>query len=65
LVFVIPAAAVPVSLAQKIDRFGTVRGRAGVLVSPKVLLYATGGLAYGEGKSSETIGGFGFSSTDT
>jgi outer membrane immunogenic protein len=65
LVFVIPGAAVPVSLEQKIDWFGTVRGRAGVLVSPKVLLYATGGLAYGEVKSTETIGGFGFSNTDT
>jgi outer membrane immunogenic protein len=43
-------------LTQKIDWFGTVRGRAGVLVTPKVLLYATGGLAYGEVNSSESIG---------
>jgi outer membrane immunogenic protein len=62
---VLPGAAVPVSLEQKIDWFGTVRGRAGVLVSPKVLLYATGGLAYGEVKSNETIGAFGFSNSDT
>ena len=52
-----PGDAVPVSLDQKIAWFGTVRGRAGLLVSPKVLFYATGGLAYGEVRSSETIGG--------
>ena len=61
-----PGDAVPVSLDQKIAWFGTVRGRAGVLVSPKVLLYATGGLAYGEVRSSETIGGLpGGSNSDT
>jgi outer membrane immunogenic protein len=66
LVIVVPGAAVPLSLDQKIDWFGTVRARAGVLVSPKVLLYATGGLAYGEVKSSEIVGGVaGFSSTST
>jgi outer membrane immunogenic protein len=27
--------------------FGTVRGRGGILVNPRVLLYATGGFAYG------------------
>jgi outer membrane immunogenic protein len=55
-----------VALSQKIDWFGTVRGRAGVLVSPTVLLYATGGLAYGEVKSSEAVGALpGFSSTNT
>jgi outer membrane immunogenic protein len=47
---------VPATLSQKIDWFGTVRGRAGVLVTPTVLLYGTGGLAYGEVKSSESIG---------
>jgi outer membrane immunogenic protein len=63
---VLPGAAVPVSLSQKIDWFGTVRARAGVLATPKVLLYATGGLAYGEVNSSETIGALsGFSSTNT
>ena len=44
-------------MTQKIDWFGTVRGRAGFLATPKVLLYATGGLAYGELNSSETVGG--------
>ncbi len=65
LVILVPGAAVPISLDQKIDWFGTVRARAGVLVSPNVLLYATGGLAYGEVNSSETIAGSGFSNTDT
>jgi outer membrane immunogenic protein len=61
-----PGAGVAVALNQKIDWFGTVRGRAGFLVSPKVLVYATGGLAYGEVKSSEIIGGLtGFSSSNT
>jgi outer membrane immunogenic protein len=32
----------------KIDWFGTVRGRVGWLVTDQVLLYATGGLAYGQ-----------------
>jgi outer membrane immunogenic protein len=65
LVFLIPGAAVPASIDQKIDWFGTVRGRAGILVDPKVLLYATGGLAYGGVNTSETIGGALFSTTDT
>src|SRR5258708_27454742 len=65
LVVVVPGVAVPLALNQKIDWFGTFRGRVGVLVDPKVLLYATGGLAYGEVKSSETIAGFtGFSRSD-
>jgi len=51
----IPSTPVPFALTQKIDWFGTVRARAGVLVTPKVLLYATGGLAYGEVNSSETV----------
>jgi outer membrane immunogenic protein len=55
---VVPGAIIPVALSQKIDWFGTFRARAGVLVSPKVLLYATGGLAYGEVDSNETIGAF-------
>ncbi len=59
VVAVAPGPAVPLSLNQKIDWFGTVRGRIGVLVSPKVLLYATGGLAYGEVDSNEVIGTLG------
>jgi outer membrane immunogenic protein len=51
-----PNILIPFVLTQKIDWFGTVRGRVGVLVTPRVLLYATGGLAYGQVNSSETIG---------
>ena len=51
-----PGINIPFALSQKIDWFGTVRGRAGVLVTPQVLLYATGGLAYGQVNSSETVG---------
>jgi outer membrane immunogenic protein len=67
LALVIPGPAVPVTLNQKIDWFGTVRGRIGILATPKVLFYATGGLAYGEVDTSETVGlaGFGFSNNDT
>jgi outer membrane immunogenic protein len=61
-----PPTAVPVALTQQIDWFGTVRARAGFLASPQVLLYGTGGLAYGEVKSSEVIGVLpGLSTTNT
>ena len=40
---------------EKLPWFGTVRGRVGVLASPTWLFYVTGGLAYGEIKSSETL----------
>jgi outer membrane immunogenic protein len=40
---------------EKLDWFGTLRGRLGVLVTPTWLLYATGGLAYGEIKTNETM----------
>ena len=59
LALVLPGPAVPVTLNQKIDWFGTVRGRVGFLVDPKVLLYATGGLAYGDVESSAVIGNAG------
>jgi outer membrane immunogenic protein len=39
------------SLSAKIDWFGTVRGKAGFAVND-VLIYGTGGLAYGETKGS-------------
>jgi outer membrane immunogenic protein len=43
---------------QQITWFGTFRARAGWLVTPDVLLYATGGLAYGGIKNSATLSGF-------
>jgi outer membrane immunogenic protein len=42
--------------SYRLDWFGTFRGRAGILVSPQFLLYATGGLAYGHiGATEPTI----------
>jgi outer membrane immunogenic protein len=38
------------------DYFGTVRGRIGVLATPTLLVYGTGGLAYGGIHSSTLIG---------
>ena len=47
------------SAGTKIDWFGTVRGRAGFLVTPVALLYGTGGWAYGHTTSSATATAFG------
>jgi len=67
LILVAPGPAVPVALDQKLEWFGTVRGRVGVLATPQVLFYATGGLAYGEVNTSAVIGAgaFGFNAHDT
>lgn len=35
--------------------FGTLRGRAGFLATPNLLLYATGGLAFGEDRASASV----------
>lgn len=45
------------NLTQKLNWFGTARARAGILVTPTVLLYATGGVAYGEVATSGNITG--------
>jgi outer membrane immunogenic protein len=57
-------------VSRSIDWFGTVRGRIGFLAAPDLLLYATGGFAYGRvGESasvslppgvSNSIGNFGY-----
>lgn len=45
---------------EKLSWFGTVRGRLGVTLTPELLLYGTGGLAYGQVQASATTnGGFG------
>jgi outer membrane immunogenic protein len=43
---------------QSLQWFGTVRGRVGILATPKVLFYGTGGLAFGEIKTTGTMTGF-------
>jgi outer membrane immunogenic protein len=40
---------------RTLDYFGTVRGRLGFLASPALLLYATGGAAYGGVKASTSV----------
>lgn len=46
------------TIDQKLQWFGTVRGRVGILATPKVLFYGTGGLAFGEIKTTGTMTGF-------
>jgi outer membrane immunogenic protein len=40
---------------RRLEWFGTLRGRLGLLVTPTLLLYGTGGLAYGETRSGGNI----------
>jgi outer membrane immunogenic protein len=50
---------------QTIDWFGTVRGRIGYAFSPSLLLYGTGGFAYGQGSSNlEFVNSDGFFARD-
>jgi outer membrane immunogenic protein len=51
------AAGTTLSLQQKIDWFGTVRGRVGWTPTPTWLLYGTGGLAYGGVKTNGVVAG--------
>ncbi len=44
-----------VTTSKSLDYLGTVRGRIGYLVTPTLLLYGTGGLAYGGANSSTSI----------
>jgi outer membrane immunogenic protein len=44
------------SASQKVDWFGTLRARVGYLLTNDLLLYATGGLAYGRVKESAAFG---------
>jgi outer membrane immunogenic protein len=52
-----PAAAAPLvsfttQVSQASDWFGTLRGRLGFLLTPNILLFGTGGLAYGQTQTS-------------
>ncbi|KYG24588.1 membrane protein [Bradyrhizobium sp. AT1] len=60
LTFLPPGSAAGTSLTidQHLQWFGTVRGRIGILATPKVLFYGTGGLAFGEIKTTGTLFGF-------
>jgi outer membrane immunogenic protein len=50
----IPDPNIALSSEPKLSWFGTVRGRLGVTVTPDLLLYGTGGLAYGHVDASAT-----------
>jgi iron complex outermembrane recepter protein len=50
-------APVTVRMAQKLEWFGTLRGRLGLTPTPESLLYATGGLAVGRIKTFGTVTG--------
>jgi outer membrane immunogenic protein len=41
--------------SKSLDYIGTVRGRIGALINPELLVYATGGLAYGGANSRTTV----------
>ncbi|HJZ20457.1 MAG TPA: outer membrane beta-barrel protein, partial [Bradyrhizobium sp.] len=47
-----------IAASRSLDYIGTIRGRLGAIVTPGLLLYATGGLAYGEVKSNTTVNQF-------
>ena len=47
--------ATSLSTQKQLDYFGTVRGRVGYLALPNLLIYGTGGLAYGGVSSSASI----------
>jgi outer membrane immunogenic protein len=55
--FPVPGPAVPVTMRQQLDFFGTIRGRFGVVVLPQVLLYTTAGMAYGQVDSNTSLTG--------
>ena len=49
--------AVTSTLSEKIEWFGTFRGRIGPTITPTILAYVTGGLAYGSVKATDTVSG--------
>jgi len=51
-----PVGGLTASVEHRLEWFGTFRGRAGWLIDPRVLLYATGGLAYGSVVNSASVG---------
>ena len=55
--FNVPAFPVNSTLAQSLDWFGTVRGRIGYTMTPTILGYVTGGLAYGSVGSTDVVSG--------
>lgn len=52
-----PARPVYVDLTERLQWLGTVRARFGTTITPTMLIYLTGGLAYGAVKVTETVSG--------
>jgi outer membrane immunogenic protein len=52
------SAPVALSFNQKLDWFGTLRGRVGWTIAPTILLYGTGGLAYGGIKTDGVLSAY-------
>ena len=52
-----PGFPVNFDLNQKLEWFGTFRGRVGATLTPTILGYVTGGLAYGEVSTTGTVSG--------
>ncbi len=59
-----PALPVTASLSEKLEWLGTLRGRIGVTVTPTLMPYVTGGLAYGHVNVSETVSGVNVTGTN-
>jgi outer membrane immunogenic protein len=53
--------ALTTAVEQHSDWFGTARGRAGLLIAPNMLFYATGGFAFGQAAASQSTIGTGSS----
>ena len=51
------------SVSSKLNYFGTVRGRWGWIATPNLLLYGTGGFAYGRTTSSVSASALGFTAS--
>jgi outer membrane immunogenic protein len=49
-----PAAIQLTTASQQLSWFGTLRGRLGFVVAPQLLIYGTGGLAYGDVRGAAT-----------
>jgi outer membrane immunogenic protein len=58
-----PSGTVSQSLEARIRWFGTIRARLGFLITPWVMLYGTGGFAYGNVKFTDTVSITGFPTT--
>ncbi len=52
-----PALPVTTSLNEKLEWLGTIRARIGSTITPTLLPYVTGGLAYGQIRVTETVSG--------